>query len=340
VSCPVSNTLDLPCRAAQVLTVRDPEAWREARDRALPGPCLLPLGAGSNVVLPETLDAIVLRAGDDAIEVLKDDHAQVTLRVGAALDWHTFVERCLEAGWYGLENLALIPGTVGAAPVQNIGAYGRELEEFVSEVQGIDLVTGDKRGLDRRACAFGYRTSIFKGPLRQRFLITHVHFTLAKRPALVLDYPTLRAELATGTHEETPAGVFSAVCDLRRRRLPDPGQHPNVGSFFKNPVLDPARADILARAVPEAPMHRQADGSWKLSAAWLIDACGLRGEVQGGARVSPRHALVLENAGGARYRDILELAARVRDRVRARYGVVLEPEPRLYRADGREAPLP
>lgn len=330
----IANTLRLPCRAHRLVPVRDDEDVARAiaiaeRERL----ALRALGDGSNVVLPPSLRALVLRVADDAVRVLDDSPAQVTLRVGAGKNWHALVEETLRRGWYGLENLALIPGQVGAAPVQNIGAYGRQLQDFAVAVHGSDLRTARRRSLPARDCEFAYRDSVFKGRLRDRFLIRAVDLRLSKTPDPHLAYPALRERLRSGPYPATPRGVFDAVVAQRRERLPDPARRPNAGSFFKNPVLATARVEGLARRFPDLPRFAPHEAGAKLPAAWLIERCGLRGARQGQAMVSKTHALVVENAGGATQADVLALAERVQARVYAAFGVRLVREPRVMAAD-------
>ena len=331
---PIANTLRLPCRANRVVSVSGDEdvarAIDVARRERLP---IRALGDGSNVVLPPSLRALVLRVADDAVSVLDDSPTQVTLRVGAGKNWHALVEETLRRGWYGLENLALIPGRVGAAPVQNIGAYGRELRDFTVAVHGSDLRTARGRSVSARQCEFAYRDSVFKRRLRDRVLIRAVDLRLSKTPDPHLVYPALRERLKSGPYPETPRGVFDAVVAQRRQRLPDPARRPNAGSFFKNPVLAAALVERLARRFPDLPSFAQREAGAKLPAAWLIERCGLRGERQGQALVSATHALVVENAGGATQADVLALAERVQARVYAAFGVQLVREPRVMAAD-------
>ena len=330
----IANTLRLPCRASRVVSVSGDEdvarAIDVARRERLP---IRALGDGSNVVLPPSLRALVLRVADEAVSVLDDSPTQVTLRVGAGKNWHALVEETLCRGWYGLENLALIPGRVGAAPVQNIGAYGRELQDFTVAVHGSDLRTARGRSVSARQCEFAYRDSVFKRRWRDRVLIRAVDLRLSKTPDPHLAYPALRERLKSGLYPETPRGVFDAVVAQRRQRLPDPARRPNAGSFFKNPVLAAALVERLARRFPDLPSFAQREASAKLSAAWLIERCGLRGERQGQALVSATHALVVENAGGATQADVLALAERVQARVYAAFGVQLVREPRVMAAD-------
>ncbi len=334
----IANTLALPCTARRSQAVGTEEEARaavaNARDFGIP---VLPLGAGSNVVLPPELEVLVLRSNDASIELLKEDGDAVELRVGAGHDWHALVGVCLEQGWFGLENLALIPGTVGAAPVQNIGAYGVELEQFVKAVHGIDLQTGAAQSLETAECAFTYRSSIFKTELRNRFFITAVDLRLSRKPAVNLSYPRLREAIEAGPYPKTPRGVYQAVVDIRRSRLPDPTINPNVGSFFENPVVSEGAAKTLLAAEPSAPIHPAPGGRAKLSAAWLIEAAGLRGFRLGAVGMSQQHSLVLENLGDAEQSDVLDLASHVRDEVERKFGITLSIEPRVYGAEGREA---
>jgi UDP-N-acetylmuramate dehydrogenase len=263
------------------------------------------------------------------------DHSGALVRVGAARNWHDFVLWSLDEGFCGLENLALIPGAVGAAPVQNIGAYGRELSEFVAGVHGFDLVSGKARTLSPAECAFAYRSSVFKTGLGDRFLITAVDFSLLSGGEPVTTYPSLADFLERGSWGRSPEAIGRAVVALRRERLPDPDQTPNAGSFFKNPIVTAAQADALRSEHPTLPVHTLGRTNAKLSAGWLIEAAGLRGFALGPVRCSPRHALVLENTGGATQGDVLALATRVRDEVLDRFGVQLEVEPRVYGSNGR-----
>lgn len=322
------NTLALAC-AADALSVANAEQAQKAvhlaRERKRR---LLPLGEGSNVVLPEQLPGIALYVTDRSVTTLREDEEHIILRVGAGLSWHDLVCDTVGEGYGGLENLALIPGTVGAAPVQNIGAYGREVSAFIEAVHGVDLQSGALRTLNFRECEFSYRHSIFKGALRDRFLICSVDFCLAKQGELDISYPALAQRLEACSALDARQ-VLHAVVELRRERLPDPAIEPNVGSFFKNPVVSATQVPTLA-GDDEMPCYPQANGRVKLSAAWLIDACGLKGTEEGGARVSSRHALVICNSGNATQDDVLRLAQRIVDEVQRRYAVTLELEPRVY----------
>ena len=324
-----SNSLRLPCAAEWCADVHDPADLPEllAFSRGN-GRGLHVLGGGSNVLLPERLQGLVLRMRNRGIQLLEENADRRVIGAAAGEPWHPFVLHCHASGWYGLENLALIPGTVGAAPIQNIGAYGVELERFVLEVRGLELPMGQPCALDAAACRFAYRDSVFKRALAGGFLITEVLFALPGRPEPCTAYAALTAELAQSPRPGH-AEVLSAVMAIRRRRLPDPAVLPNAGSFFKNPVIDAQEFDSLLRAEPEIAYWRQSDGRVKLAAAWLVDRCGWKGHREGGVGVHDAQALVLLNHGAGTLSSLLALAARIEASVRDRFGVVLEREPVL-----------
>lgn len=324
------NTLALPGRAAQFATVTDLDEARAAlafaRERGL---AVTVLGAGSNVVLAGDLPGLLIRVAIRGRALMAQGGDQLELRLGAGEDWHATVEYSLAQGWYGLENLALIPGTVGAAPVQNIGAYGVELAQRFVALEALEIATGALRRFDRGECAFGYRDSFFKRAGHDRWLITSVTLALCRTPHLVLDYPALRAALAERPPAAlTPAAVAAAVCALRRARLPDPAVLPNAGSFFENPVVLAEQAQALAARFPGLVTFPAPGGRVKLAAAWLIEQCGWKGVARDGVAVHDRQALVLIHRGGGAG-ALLALAAAIRASVRARFGVELIPEPRI-----------
>ncbi|TCO75732.1 UDP-N-acetylmuramate dehydrogenase [Chromatocurvus halotolerans] len=301
----------------------------EARSLQLP---VVVLGEGSNVVLAGDLDALVLRYRGLGREIISEGSEHVGLRVAAGENWHALTVWALDQGFYGLENLALIPGTVGAAPIQNIGAYGVELSEFIDCVEVVDIDSGSMHRLSAAACAFGYRDSIFKGALRDRCVITAVEMTLRRSEQPNLSYAALADYVKADGHEVTASEVHQAVVELRRARLPDPSLMPNVGSFFKNPVVTSAQAEALMKENPSMPVFRLADGSTKIPAAWLIEACGWKGYTQSGVGVHGGHALVLINQGSNSGSAVLDLAGRIQQSVRRRFGCKLEIEPRIYGA--------
>ncbi len=288
------------------------------------------LGGGSNVLIVDDLDALVLLPQLRGIEWLGAAGNRTHVRAAAGENWHAFVAATLAAGAFGLENLALIPGHVGAAPIQNIGAYGVELAQFVVAVEAIDQRSGLACRIEARDCGFAYRDSLFKRPEGAHLLITAVEFALHSTPELVLGYAGVNEELyARGVDHPTPQAIFDAVVAIRQRKLPDPAVLGNAGSFFKNPWVPRQTAEDLKQRYPELPVYPANPGASKLAAGWLIDACGWRGHREGDAGVHQQHALVLVNHGHARGADILRLAQRIQADVEARFGVELEIEPRL-----------
>ena len=322
------NTFRVPARAARYSEIRDvralPELLERPQVRDMP---FLVLGDGSNLLLTKDFDGLVLHIANTGIHSLGSDGAMTRIRVAAGEHWDAFVRWSLKHGYAGLENLILIPGTVGAAPIQNIGAYGTEIGEFIATVEAWDRSKQEFVQLDQAACAFGYRNSVFKRE-PGRFIVTAVDFDLPHRHPLRLDYAGIREELeAMGVENPEPLDVAKVVEALRRRKLPDPALIGNAGSFFKNPVLPVERADELLRAHPGIPTYHSSEGNTKISAAWLIEACGFKGVRDGDAGVSDKHSLVLVNYGHASGAQIWALASRIRDAVTQRFGVALEPEP-------------
>ncbi len=290
------------------------------------------LGGGSNVVLTRDFEGVAwLMALSGRRLVGEDEHAWF-VEAGAGENWHEFVQWSLGQGWSGLENLALIPGKVGAAPIQNIGAYGLEISERLASVRVIELATGKALILDAKACQFGYRDSFFKQHGRDRFVIISVTFRLPKvwQPRYV--YAALADELAKQRIEApVPQDIFAAVVAVRRAKLPDPAHIGNAGSFFKNPVVEAAHFKALIAREPKLVAYPQADQRVKLAAGWLIEQSGWKGRTLGQAGVHAKQALVLINRGGATGAEILTLATAIQDDVEKRFGVRLEPEPVIVR---------
>lgn len=328
VSCDLlhRNTLALRARARQVLPISRLEQVATLGDIAA-STGLFILGGGSNVVLPETFDATVALVRLEGIRVVDMRDETVVIEAAAGENWHRFVAHCIGQGFGGLENLALIPGTVGAAPVQNIGAYGLEVSERIQLVTAYDMAQGRWRRLSAADCEFSYRDSLFKRAQPGRWLIASVQFALPRRWCARLDYPDLRKHPAWQHEQPTPRRVFEAICEIRRNKLPDPASLPNAGSFFKNPVVAADAYAALAQRHCDLPGWRQEDGRVKLAAAWLIDQCGWKGRRMGTMGVHARHALVLVNHGGSTARDVARLAGAIQKDVHDRYGVWLEPEP-------------
>ena len=326
------NTLSLACQASAYVRVSSEQVLMQALAWAAEqGKKIVTLGEGSNVVLAADLDALVVQQAQCGIEILEQDDDKVQLRIAAGENWHSLVEWTLARHYYGLENLALIPGTVRAAPIQNIGAYGVELASFVQRVWGVTIENKQPFTLDAKECEFGYRDSVFKRALRDKVIITSVELRLSKKPQLQLGYPALKDYLQSHSIDApTPRAVFEAVVQIRQSRLPDPASLPNAGSFFKNPVIKQAQFDALLAIAPTMPGYPQPNGLVKLPAAWLIDQCGWKGKRRGGFGVHPEHALVLVNYGGDEGAELLQLAQDISQSVKETYGIQLEIEPRVY----------
>jgi UDP-N-acetylmuramate dehydrogenase len=294
---------------------------------------LLVLGEGSNLLFAGDVAGIVLAIELADLRVIEEQADHALVRADAGADWDALVRWTLDHGLQGLENLALIPGTVGAAPIQNIGAYGGEVGEFIDSVEAFDRDDGVLRTLSAVDCAFGYRESRFKRE-PARWIVTAVTFRLPREHALRLDYAGIREELAAMSVEQpTARDVADAVTRLRRRKLPDPTVIGNAGSFFKNPLVDATTADALKSSHPKLPVFPGGDPALrKLSAAWMIEASGWKGHRDGDAGVSAQHALVLVNHGRASGAQLLDLARGVAASVHERFDVQLEPEPRIIGA--------
>jgi len=327
-----SNTLALRSRARAYIRVDSVADIDEALHWAdAEGLAILPLGEGSNIVLAGDLDLAVLQVVNRGRELLGHNDNAVLVRVQAGENWHQLVRWSLQQGYYGLENLALIPGTAGAAPIQNIGAYGVELDRFVQRVHGIHLESGEHFSLSAEACDFGYRDSVFKQTLRDQVILTAVDLRLSLEPAAQLSYPALATALEQrGLDKPSPAEIFDTVVAVRSARLPDPAQEPNAGSFFKNPVVDAARVESLMKQFPQLPQYDLPEGKRKIPAAWLIEQCGWKGRQINGVGVHPGHALVLVNYGANSGRELLSLAAAIQHSIEDRFSIQLEIEPRIY----------
>ncbi len=316
----VARTLVRITSDADVRRVVDHPAWGRAPK--------LVLGGGSNLVLTRDVEAVVLKMEVMGLRLVREEAEAWIVEAGAGETWHRLVEYTLDNGWPGLENLALIPGSVGAAPVQNIGAYGVELKDRFDSLDAVDLVTGRSVTLNASMCRFGYRDSVFKHELAGKSVITRVRFRLPRPWQPVLGYLDLERKMAeTGNREPDARTIFDWICTIRRAKLPDPAVVGNAGSFFKNPVVSEEQCrDIIGRD-PEIVHYPMPDGSVKLAAGWLIDACGWKGKTVGRAGVYEKQALVLVNRGGASGAEVVTLARAIQESVYGRFGIRLEPEP-------------
>ncbi|WP_049721920.1 UDP-N-acetylmuramate dehydrogenase [Gilvimarinus polysaccharolyticus] len=329
------NTLAIPARANFYVAVTNHaevlEALAFAAEHKLP---LLPLGGGSNIVLADHYPGLVMHIKLHGIEQVAEDDSSVWVRAAAGENWHEFVQHCLAMGCYGLENLSLIPGTVGAAPIQNIGAYGVELKDRVAELSAIDIRSGLAVTFTADSCGFAYRDSVFKHSARDQYIITSVTFKLDRVAKVMLEYPSLLQQLQLSDSALntaiTPDQVAAAVIAVRQEKLPDPAITPNAGSFFKNPIISAEQFDLLRQRFADVVAYPQPDGSVKLAAGWLIDRAGWRGYCEGDVAVHAEQALVVTNPGRGAGTNVLALADKITQSVREQYGVVLQLEPRVY----------
>ncbi len=335
------NTFGIAAKAVALVRVRGESDLRAVL--ADPQLSTLPrqvLGGGSNIVLTGDVKALVLKMEVPGLRLASETDKHWIIEAGAGVDWHELVDWTLTHGYPGLENMALIPGTVGASPVQNIGAYGVELQDRFESLDALDLLTGEVFSLNAAQCGFSYRDSVFKhasgGPddlgLAGRAVILRVRFALPKRWKPELGYADLERKMAeTGNHAPDARQIFDWVCAIRRAKLPDPHVIGNAGSFFKNPTVTPEQcADIIARD-PKVVHYHLDDGCIKLAAGWLIDACGWKGKSVGHAGVYEKQALVLVNRGTSEHPctggEVMTLAKAIQTSVYERFGILLEPEP-------------
>jgi UDP-N-acetylmuramate dehydrogenase len=328
------NTFGIIAKALQLVRITSTSDLQALRaDAALASLPKFVLGGGSNLVITGDVKPLVLKIEIMGKRVVSETAKHFIVEAGAGENWHDFVSWTLDQGMPGLENLALIPGTVGATPVQNIGAYGVELQDRFDSLDMLDMTTGEIKTLNAADCAFGYRDSVFKHALKDTVVITRVRFALPKVWKREISYADL-AKHAKRIHqpEPNPRVVFDWVCEIRHAKLPDPKVCGNTGSFFKNPIVSPEQCkDIIGRD-PNVAFYKLLDGNFKLAAAWLIDACGWKGRGVGNAGVHPNHALVLMNKGHetgvpATGGEVMLLAESIQTSVYERFGIRLEIEP-------------
>lgn len=285
------------------------------------------LGGGSNLLLTKDFEGVVLQNGIKGIEKVREDAEHVYLQVGGGEVWHDFVLKTLDLNLSGVENLSLIPGTVGAAPLQNIGAYGVELKDVFEQLEAVSINSGQIRHFTAEECRFGYRESIFKNELKGQYIVTHVTFRLSKKHKLNISYGAISTTLQQmQVLQPTTKDVSAAVCQIRQSKLPDPKQIGNAGSFFKNPEIPLAQYEALQKQYPEIPSYPVTETTVKVPAGWLIEQCGWKGKVLGNYGVHKDQALVLVNYGGAKGDEIRQLAYDVIESVQQKFGIKLSPE--------------
>lgn len=288
---------------------------------------VLILGGGSNILLTGDVEALVLKNEMDGIELVHEDDEHLYVKAGAGVNWHRFVLHCVQNNMAGVENLSLIPGNVGASPMQNIGAYGVEIKDVFHELEAMHIRERTSEKFQLKDCAFGYRESVFKNKYRGHFIITSVTYRLNKKPTFNTSYGAINQELERmGVKELSIAAISQAVINIRSSKLPDPQQIGNAGSFFKNPVISNEQFDVLKNEFPGIVAFPASNDTTKLAAGWLIEQCGWKGYRKGDAGCYPKQALVLVNYGHAKGQEIFELSEAIIQSVQKKFGVKLERE--------------
>jgi UDP-N-acetylmuramate dehydrogenase len=327
VSLQPHNTFGLEALARHWITITTTEQLQELlRDPAYQSVPKLVLGGGSNVLFTQDFEGLLIKIAIPGISVVKEDDHEVHVRSGAGVGWHDLVMHCITQGYGGIENMSLIPGTVGAAPMQNIGAYGVEIKDVFASLEAVEIATGNRRTFGLDECQFGYRSSVFKHELKGQYIITSVTLRLRKQPALNTSYGAISEVLAQKQiHTPTIRDVSEAVIDIRRSKLPDPQQIGNAGSFFKNPVIPRAHYERLRVNYPTMPGY-PTEHAVKVPAGWLIEQCGWKGKRLGNIGVHDQQALVLVHFGGGQGKALMALAQDIEASVLQKFGIAIEPE--------------
>ncbi|WP_336617244.1 UDP-N-acetylmuramate dehydrogenase [Bacteroides acidifaciens] len=318
------NTFGIDVSAARFLEYASVEELQQQIAQGAVTTPFLHIGGGSNLLFTKDYDGLILHSCIGGIEVTEEDERTVSVRVGAGVVWDDFVAYCVAHGWYGAENLSLIPGEVGAGAVQNIGAYGVEVKDLITAVETVSI-QGDQRVYSIEECGYAYRNSIFKRPENKSVFVTYVRFRLSKEEYYTLDYGTIRQELGKYPELTLPV-VRKVIIDIRESKLPDPKVMGNAGSFFMNPIVSKEKLLALQQEYPQIPYYELSDGQVKIPAGWMIDQCGWKGKSLGPAAVHDKQALVLVNRGGAKGSDIIALSDAVRASVREKFGIDIHPE--------------
>ncbi len=319
------NTFGLEVLAACFAAPSTLDELKEAGEASASMQKTLCIGEGSNLLFLNDFDGLVLKPLFTGIEILEETEEEVLVKVGAAENWDAWVEEAVSRGWYGLENLSLIPGTVGAAPVQNIGAYGLELKDRFLWLEAWDMHRGSMERLSGEQCNFGYRNSIFKNKEKGRYIITHVTFRLKKKVELQLGYGHLE-KVFRESGGTTPAQLRNVIIEIRRSKLPDPEECGNAGSFFKNPIIDFSLFEKLKERYPEIPHYPDKKDRVKIPAAWLIQQSGWKGKQEGKVGTWPHQPLVIVNYGGATGQEIYDFSSRIIFSIKEKFSISLERE--------------
>ena len=322
------NTLNISAKARYFAEIQSQEKLCEILRHPDTGNMkIVVLGEGSNVLFTDDFDGLVLHINIQGREVLKETQEHIWLKLGAGENWHQTVRYCVEQGWGGIENLSLIPGTVGAAPIQNIGAYGVELQEVFEWLEGMDIEGRAIRRYDKEDCEFGYRDSIFKGELKGIVIVTNVVLKLSKNPIVHTSYGAIQEMLEErDITDPTIRDISDIVIDIRNSKLPHPNTLGNAGSFFKNPIVDEKVYERIKKIHPQAPGYAMGDDEVKVPAGWLIEEAGWKGKVVGNTGTYKQQALVIVNHGGATGQEVRKLAIKIRESVAEQFGIELVPE--------------
>jgi UDP-N-acetylmuramate dehydrogenase len=322
-----NNTFGISAIAKSYLTIDSPEELIRffKENSAAINEKRLFLGYGSNLLFINNFDGLIIHPEIQGIRLIDENNDTVMVEAGAGIEWDYFVEWCVNKGWGGVENLSLIPGNIGAVPVQNIGAYGVEAESVIAEVKGIDLDRLEIKSFSQADCQFGYRTSVFKAQLKERFMVTSVVFSLSKHPDFQLHYGALETEVSK-YGETNLQNIRKAIIAIRESKLPDPSIVGNAGSFFKNPVVKKEIAEELKNIYPDIPLYPTHSGYVKIAAGWLIEKAGWKGKAIGNAAIHEKQALVIINLGNASGKEIFDLSELVAKDVLQKFGIELERE--------------
>jgi len=327
-----NNTFGIEVQAKKYTEITDEDDFKSLiEDGVLLKDERLILGGGSNVLFTKNFDGIVIKNNIKGIELLGENDDHVFVQAGAGETWHDFVLYCIDKGWYGIENLSLIPGNVGASPMQNIGAYGVEVKDVFHELEAVHISSGETHYFNKSSCEFGYRESVFKMDMKNQYLISSVSFRLSKKPNFSVEYGAIKQELdKMKVSELTAKDISNAVINIRSSKLPNPKVLGNAGSFFKNPVIDETTFHQVKGAHENLVAYPAGEGKMKLAAGWLIDQAGWKGKVVGKCGVHDLQALVLVNHGGATGQEIYDLSSEVLQSVKEKFGVELEREVNIY----------
>jgi UDP-N-acetylmuramate dehydrogenase len=322
------NTFGLDVKARYFTEVKSNRDLQELlKNNIYKNAIRLIIGGGSNILMVSDFNGLIIKNSIKGIKLITETDQHIYVNAGAGEVWHEFVQHCIEQNWAGLENLSLIPGCVGASPMQNIGAYGVEIKDVFDSLEAIDAQTGEYRKFSKEECEFGYRESVFKRKLKDKYIITSVTFKLSKTPNINTNYGAINDELKKmGVSNAGIREVSQAVINIRQSKLPDPKVTGNAGSFFKNPEVSAAKHNSLKHQFEHLVAYPLENGNYKLAAGWLIEQCGLKGIELQGAAVHDKQALVLVNKGYASGKSIYELSAHVLNTVKEKFGVELERE--------------